>query len=290
MMKSNPDHILSVTDLNRRARQLLEIQFSMVWVRGEISNLSTPSSGHSYFTLKDNKAQIRCAMFKGNNSLLRFKPEHGMQIIARGRVSLYEGRGDYQLIIENMSVDGAGNLQIAFEQLKQKLADERLFDEEFKQALPAFPQHIGVITSPTGAVIRDILSVLKRRFPAIRVSIFPVPVQGEYAAPAIVHALALANQQADIDTLILARGGGSLEDLWAFNEEAVVRAVFASEIPVVSAVGHETDFTLCDFVADVRAPTPSVAAELQHCSPTIYANSPHSRNVALQRNACTYCT
>lgn len=256
------DHVLSVTELNRRARQLLEVHLSTIWVRGEISNLSMPSSGHWYFTLKDDKAQIRCAMFRGNNALLRFKPEHGMQVIARGRVSLYEGRGDYQLIAENLQVDGAGNLQIAFEQLKTKLEDERLFDDDFKQDLPTFPKHIGVITSPTGAAIRDILSVFKRRFPSIKISIFPVPVQGADAAPAIVKALQLANKQSDIEALILARGGGSLEDLWAFNEEVVARAVFASEIPVVSAVGHETDFTICDFVADVRAPTPSAAAEL----------------------------
>lgn len=256
------DNVLSVTELNRRARQLLEIHLATVWVRGEISNLSMPSSGHWYFTLKDDKAQIRCAMFRGNNALLRFKPEHGMQVIARGRVSLYEGRGDYQLIAENLQVDGAGNLQIAFEQLKAKLEDERLFDEDFKQELPTLPKHVAVITSPTGAVIRDILSVFQRRFPAIKISIFPVPVQGTDAAPAIVKALQLANKQTDIDALILARGGGSLEDLWAFNEEIVARAVFASEIPVVSAVGHETDFTICDFVADVRAPTPSAAAEL----------------------------
>lgn len=256
------DHVLSVTELNRRARQLLEIHLATIWVRGEISNLSMPSSGHWYFTLKDDKAQIRCAMFRGNNALLRFKPEHGMQVIARGRVSLYEGRGDYQLIAENLQVDGAGNLQIAFEQLKARLEDERLFDDDFKQDLPSFPKHIGVITSPTGAAIRDILSVFKRRFPSIRISIFPVPVQGTDAAPSIVKALQLANKQSDIEALILARGGGSLEDLWAFNEEIVARAVFASEIPVVSAVGHETDFTICDFVADVRAPTPSAAAEL----------------------------
>jgi exodeoxyribonuclease VII large subunit len=259
---SASDHILSVTELNRRARQLLEIHLANVWVRGEISNLSIPSSGHWYFTLKDEKAQIRCAMFRGNNALIRFKPENGMQLVVRGRVSLYEGRGDYQLIAENLQVDGAGNLQIAFEQLKAKLEDERLFGDEFKQGLPDFPKHIGVITSPTGAAIQDILSVFKRRFPGICISIFPVQVQGAEAAPAIVKALSAANTQRDIDALILARGGGSLEDLWAFNEESVARAVFASEIPVVSAVGHETDFTICDFVADVRAPTPSAAAEL----------------------------
>ncbi len=259
---SAADHILSVTELNRRARQLLEVHLATVWVRGEISNLATPSSGHWYFTLKDDRAQIRCAMFRGQNALLRFRPEHGMQVIARGRVSLYEGRGDYQLIVENLTVDGAGALQIAFEQLKARLQDEGLFSDEFKQELPALPRHVAVITSPTGAAIRDILSVFRRRFPAIQVSILPVPVQGTDAMPAIVRALQLANTCSDIDALILARGGGSLEDLWAFNEESVARAVFASEIPVVSAIGHETDFTICDFVADVRAPTPSAAAEL----------------------------
>jgi exodeoxyribonuclease VII large subunit len=259
---SAADHVLSVTELNRRARQLLEVHLATVWVRGEISNLATPSSGHWYFTLKDDRAQIRCAMFRGQNALLRFRPEHGMQVIARGRVSLYEGRGDYQLIVENLTVDGAGALQIAFEQLKARLEDEGLFSDEFKQELPALPHHVAVITSPTGAAIRDILSVFRRRFPAIQVSILPVPVQGTDAAPAIVRALQLANTCSDIDALILARGGGSLEDLWAFNEESVARAVFTSEIPVVSAIGHETDFTICDFVADVRAPTPSAAAEL----------------------------
>lgn len=259
---TNADHIFSVTELNRRARQLLETHLATVWVSGEISNLSTPSSGHWYFTLKDDKAQIRCAMFRGQNALLRFKPEHGMQVIARGRVSLYEGRGDYQLIVENLQADGAGNLQIAFEQLKNKLAAEGLFDEDFKQPLPDMPRHVGIITSPTGAAVRDIVSVFRRRFPAAKLSIFPVPVQGADAAPAIIRAIQLANTQPDIEALILARGGGSLEDLWAFNEESLARAIFASEIPIVSAVGHETDFTICDFVADVRAPTPSAAAEI----------------------------
>ena len=235
---TSAEHICSVTEINRRARQLLETHLATVWVSGEISNLSTPSSGHWYFTLKDEKAQIRCAMFRGHNALLRFKPEHGMQVIARGRVSLYEGRGDYQLIVENLQVAGAGNLQVAFEQLKNKLAAEGLFDEDFKQALPDMPRHVGIITSPTGAAVRDIVSVFKRRFPATKLSIFPVPVQGADAAPAIIRALQLANTQPDIEALIIARGGGSLEDLWAFNEESVARAVFASEIPIVSAVGH----------------------------------------------------
>ena len=256
------DHILSVTELNRRARQLLEVHLPTVWVRGEISNLSTPTSGHWYFTLKDEKAQVRCAMFRGHNALLRFRPEHGMQVIARGRISLYEGRGDYQLIAEHLTPDGAGNLQIAFEQLKTRLADEGLFDAIHKQALPDMPQHIGVITSPTGSVVRDIITTFRRRFPAIVLSILPVPVQGVEAAPAIVAALQRANRFPSINAIILARGGGSLEDLQAFNDESVARAIFASRLPVVSAVGHETDFTISDFVADVRAATPTAAAEL----------------------------
>ncbi len=259
---TSAEHIFNVTELNRRARQLLETHLATVWVRGEISNLAIPSSGHWYFTLKDDKAQIRCAMFRGQNALLRFKPEHGMQVIARGRVGLYEGRGDYQLVIENLQLEGAGNLQLAFEQLKSKLEAEGLFDEDFKQVLPDIPQHIAIITSPTGAAIQDIVSVFKRRFPAALLSIFPVPVQGADAAPAIVNAIQLANTQHDIEAIIIARGGGSLEDLWAFNEEIVARAIFSSEIPIVSAVGHETDFTICDFVAAVRAPTPSAAAEM----------------------------
>ncbi|MEZ5540273.1 MAG: exodeoxyribonuclease VII large subunit [Pseudomonadales bacterium] len=259
---TSTEHIFSVTELNRRARQLLETHLATVWVRGEISNLAIPSSGHWYFTLKDDKAQVRCAMFRGQNALLRFKPEHGMQVIARGRVGLYEGRGDYQLVVEGLQLEGAGNLQLAFEQLKSKLEAEGLFDEDFKQALPDIPQHIAIITSPTGAAIQDIVSVFKRRFPAALLSIFPVPVQGADAAPAIVKAIQLANTQHDIDVIIIARGGGSLEDLWAFNEEIVARAIFSSEIPIISAVGHETDFTIGDFVADARAPTPSAAAEM----------------------------
>jgi exodeoxyribonuclease VII large subunit len=253
--------ILTVTELNRRSRQLLEMHLNQVWVEGEISNLATPSSGHWYFTLKDDKAQIRCAMFRGANSRIRFRPQNGTQARVRARVSVYEPRGDYQLIVDHMEDAGLGALQQAFEALKKQLAQEGLFATEHKQALPAYPDTIGVITSPTGAAIRDILHVLERRYPLAEVILIPVAVQGKAAAGEIAAAIEKANQL-DMDVLIVGRGGGSLEDLWAFNEEIVARAIFASEIPVVSAVGHEIDFSIADFVADVRAPTPSAAAEI----------------------------
>ena len=254
--------VITVSDLNRRARQVLETHLNLLWVEGEISNLATPSSGHWYFTLKDANAQVRCAMFKNRNSGVRFKPEHGQQVLVRARVSLYEGRGDFQLIVEHMEEAGFGVLQRAFEALKNKLSKEGLFDQDYKQELPELPQHLAVITSPTGAAIRDVLSVLERRFPSIPVTIIPVAVQGEGAAAQIVAAIELANRLDRFDVILLTRGGGSLEDLWPFNEEIVARAIFASELPIVSAVGHEVDFTIADFVADARAPTPSAAAEL----------------------------
>ncbi len=256
--------IISVTDLNRSARRLLEGELGMVFVEGEISNFTRPSSGHWYLTLKDNTAQVRCAMFANRNRLVRFPPRNGMQVVLRGRVSLYEGRGEFQLIGEFMEEAGDGALRHAFDKLKAKLESEGLFATTAKQTLPAIPAHIGVITSPTGAAIRDVLHVLQRRFPAIPVSIIPVQVQGDDAARQIVAALDFANRYtaAPFDLLLLTRGGGSLEDLWSFNTEPVARAIFASRIPVVSAVGHETDFTIADFVADLRASTPSAAAEL----------------------------
>jgi exodeoxyribonuclease VII large subunit len=262
-----PDQVLSVAQLNRLARQLLEDCFPMIWVEGEISNLSRPSSGHWYFTLKDEQAQVRCAMFRNRNFRLRLQPADGTRVLVRGKLSLYENRGDYQLIAEDMQPAGAGLLALRFEQLKQKLQAEGLFDAARKRPLPALAQHIAVVTSATGAAIRDILSVLKRRCPAIRVTLIPVPVQGEQAPAAIAHAIALANRlaaagRADFDVILAGRGGGSLEDLWAFNDERVARAIAASRLPVVSAVGHEVDTTIADFVADVRAPTPSAAAEL----------------------------
>lgn len=253
--------VFSVSGLNRAVARLLEQEFAWVWVEGEISNLATPASGHIYFTLKDAGAQVRCAMFRGRNRELKFRPENGSQVVVRCKVSLYEARGDYQLIVDRMEQAGAGALQQKFEELKQKLAAEGLFSEAGKQSLPEVPACIGVITSRTGAAIRDVLSVIERRFPSVPVKLFPVPVQGEESAPAICHALELAQQYGACDVLLLVRGGGSLEDLWSFNEESVARAIFNCSIPVVSGVGHEVDITIADFVADHRAATPTAAAE-----------------------------
>ena len=254
--------IYTVTRLNAEVRALLEQSFATLWVEGELSNLARPRSGHIYFSLKDDGGQVRCAMFRQHNRRLGFEPTDGMQVLLQARVSLYAERGDYQLIVQGMEEAGAGALQRAFDALKRRLAAEGLFDADRKRELPVLPRRIGVITSPTGAAIRDILSVLERRFPSIPVLIYPVPVQGTEAAPAIVRALDRASEQADCDVLILSRGGGSLEDLWAFNEEVVARAIARCKIPVVSGVGHEVDFTIADFAADQRAPTPSAAAEL----------------------------
>jgi exodeoxyribonuclease VII large subunit len=253
--------VFSISRLNREARALLERGLGSVWLEGEISNLSRPGSGHWYFSLKDESAQVRCAMFRQRNLLVRFPVRDGAQVLARGRVSLYEARGEFQVVIEHLEEAGEGVLRRRFEQLKQKLAAEGLFDARHKQPLPRLPRRIGVITSPTGAAIRDILHILQRRFPAIPVLIYPVAVQGEAAPREIEQALRLASGRRDCDVLIVARGGGSLEDLWAFNDEAVARAIFDCPLPVVSGVGHEVDFTIADFVADERAPTPSGAAE-----------------------------
>ena len=254
--------IYSVSRLNQTARKLLEQGLARIWLEGELSNIARPSSGHLYFTLKDSKAQIRGAMFRSRNQLLRFKMEEGMQVVVRAKVSLYEPRGDYQLIAEYMEEAGDGVLQRAYEALKRKLETEGLFDPANKQPLPLLPKRIGVITSPSGAAVRDVLSVLKRRFPAIPVLVYPVPVQGKDAGREIAAMIKTASLRNECDVLVLTRGGGSLEDLWAFNEEVVARAIFDCHIPLVSAVGHEVDFTIADFVADQRAPTPSVAAEL----------------------------
>lgn len=253
--------VYSVSRLNRAAKLLLAEHFDVVWVEGEISNLAAPTSGHLYFTLKDSDAQVRCALFRPQARYLCFRPENGMQVLARAQVSLYEPRGDYQLVVESLEQAGDGALQRAFEALKKKLAAEGLFDQAHKRPIPRLPQCIGVVTSPTGAAVRDILSVLKRRFPAIPVIIFPVKVQGVDAKFEIAQAIQAADRLGLCDVLILARGGGSLEDLWAFNEEIVARAMHACQMPIVSAVGHEIDFTIADFVADLRAPTPSAAAE-----------------------------
>lgn len=248
--------------LNREARTLLERGLPTLWLEGEISNFSRPSSGHWYFSLKDEAAQLRCAMFRQKNLLARFTPKDGMHVLARGRVSLYEPRGDYQFIADHMEEAGEGVLRRRFELLKNKLAAEGLFDASRKRPLPRLPKRIGVVTSPTGAAIRDVLNILRRRFCTIPVLIYPVQVQGASAAGQIAATIRLASARAECDVLIVARGGGSLEDLWAFNEEVVARAIFDCRIPVVSGVGHEVDFTIADFVADVRAPTPSGAAEI----------------------------
>ncbi|MDV3239317.1 MAG: exodeoxyribonuclease VII large subunit [Gammaproteobacteria bacterium] len=273
MSNPTPDRdVYSVGRLNAEARALLEGAFPLIWVEGELSNVSRPASGHLYFTLKDSTAQVRCAMFRGNNRFLKFRPEDGRQVLVRANLSLYEARGDYQLIVQSMEEAGDGALQRAFEALKQKLAAAGLFDAAHKVELPTLPRRIGVVTSPTGAAIRDILSVLRRRFPAIPVLIYPVPVQGAGAGAEIAAAIRTADRRRDCDVLIVARGGGSLEDLWAFNEEVVARAIYDCGIPVVSGVGHEVDFTIADFVADRRAPTPSVAAEMVSPDQTEWLN------------------
>ena len=253
--------IYTVARLNGEARALLERGLGLVWLEGEVSNLARPTSGHWYFSLKDENAQVRCAMFRQRNRLVRFSVQEGAQVLAHARVSLYEPRGEFQLIIDHLEEAGEGLLRRRFENLKRQLAAEGLFDREHKRALPRMPRRIGVITSPTGAALRDILHVLARRFPAIPVLIYPVAVQGVAAAPEIVKALGLAAERAECDVLILARGGGSIEDLWAFNESAVARAIWNCRIPLICGVGHETDVTIADFVADERAPTPSGAAE-----------------------------
>ena len=263
----DPPQTLTVSQLNRQARTLLESHFDYVWVEGEVSNFAAPGSGHWYFSLKDGNAQVRCAMFRNRNQRVRFTPANGDAIRLRCRVSLYEGRGEFQLIVEHLEHAGAGALQVAFEKLKAKLLAEGLFNPENKKPLPESVSHLGVVTSPTGAAIHDILTVLQRRCPAIQVSILPVAVQGENAAGEIATAIDNANRwqqegKVRLDALIVGRGGGSLEDLWAFNEEVVARAIAASELPIVSAVGHEVDFTIADMAADHRAPTPSAAAEL----------------------------
>ena len=256
------EHIYTPSELNREVRMHIEMGFPRILLEAEISNLSKPASGHLYFTLKDNKAQIRCALFRSSASRLSIHPENGMKVLARGRISLYEPRGDFQLIVDSLRDAGEGLLRRQFEELKKKLEGEGLFDPTFKQPLPPYPLRIGVVTSPGGAAVRDILHVLARRWPVAKVRLYPVSVQGNEAPREILTALQAANEQNWAEILIVGRGGGSLEDLLAFNDEAVARAVFASGIPVISAVGHETDFSICDFVADLRAPTPSAAAEL----------------------------
>lgn len=262
MSPSQSPAIFTVSRLNQTVRSLLEREMGQVWITGEISNFSQPSSGHWYFTLKDDTAQVRGAMFRNSNRRVTFRPQHGQQVLVRASVTLYDPRGDYQIIVESMQPAGEGLLQQKYEQLKAALSAEGLFDQQFKQPLPSPATCIGVVTSKTGAALHDILHVLRRRDPSLPVVIYPTPVQGDDAPAQIVRAIELANARQECDVLIVGRGGGSLEDLWSFNDERVARAIFASAIPVVSAVGHETDVTIADFVADLRAPTPSAAAEM----------------------------
>ncbi len=255
-------HILTVTQLTHQIKNLLEGTFPDVWVEGEVSNLSIAGSGHAYFTLKDAQSQVRGVLFRSSLRFLKFTLQHGMTVICRGRVSVYEPRGEYQFLAEYVEPKGVGALQLAFEQLKAKLEQEGLFDAKGKKPIPLLPSRIGIITSPAGAAIHDILRVIRRRHPRMRILIYPVPVQGPEAAPRIIEAIRYFNKEQNADVIIAGRGGGSLEDLWAFNEESLARAIFASKIPVISAVGHETDYTIADFVSDLRAPTPSAAAEM----------------------------
>ncbi|CAH2466267.1 MULTISPECIES: exodeoxyribonuclease VII large subunit [Bacillus] len=255
---------LTVTALTRYIKTKIEYDphLQSVWLKGEISNFKYHSRGHMYFTLKDENARIAAVMFAGHNRNIKFRPENGMKVLVKGKISVYEASGSYQIYIQDMQPDGVGNLHLAYEQLKVRLEEEGLFSQVYKRPIPAYAKTIGVITSPTGAAIRDIITTIKRRYPIGNVIVFPVLVQGESAAPSIVQAIRTANEMGDIDVLIVGRGGGSIEELWAFNEEVVARAIFTSEIPIISAVGHETDFTIADFVADLRAPTPTAAAEL----------------------------
>ncbi|MAG76232.1 MAG: exodeoxyribonuclease VII large subunit [Colwelliaceae bacterium] len=255
-------HVLQVSELTRKVRYILESEINTIWLTGEISNFIAASSGHWYLSLKDSKSQVKCAMFKGNNRYTRIKPQNGQQVLVKAKVSLYEPRGDFQLIIEQMEDAGEGLLRQQYEALKAQLTKEGLFLQENKQALASSYQKVGVVTSPTGAAIKDIISVLKRRSPSTQVVIYPALVQGELAAQDIASSIEIANQRDEVDILIVGRGGGSLEDLWCFNDERVVRSIYYSRLPVISAVGHEIDTTLSDYAADVRAPTPSAAAEL----------------------------
>ncbi|EGR1218389.1 TPA: exodeoxyribonuclease VII large subunit [Vibrio parahaemolyticus] len=262
MLSKTNQNIFTVSRLNAEVRLLLENEMGIVWLVGEISNFSAPVSGHWYLTLKDSRAQVKCAMFRGNNRRVTFKPANGNQVLVKARLSLYEPRGDYQLIIESMQPEGDGRLQQEFEELKMKLAAEGLFAQTNKLPLPEHPKRVGIITSKTGAALYDILDVLKRRDPSLPVVIYPTMVQGDDAAIQIAQAIGRANSRNECDVLIVGRGGGSLEDLWCFNNELLARTIAASQIPIISAVGHEVDMTIADFVADVRAPTPSAAAEL----------------------------
>jgi exodeoxyribonuclease VII large subunit len=274
-MEHGAEHVYTPTELNREVRLHIEMGFPRLLLEAEVSNLSRPASGHQYFTLKDDKAQIRCALFRSAGSRMTTRLENGMKVLARGRISLYEPRGDFQMIVDNVQDAGEGALLRQFEELKKKLEAEGLFDSAHKQPLPAYPQRIGLITSPGGAAVRDMVDILGRRWPLARVRLYPVLVQGVSAANEIRAAVQEANRHSWAEVLIIGRGGGSLEDLVAFNDESVARTVFSSILPVVSAVGHETDFSICDFVADLRAPTPSAAAELVTPDQAVLSESFH---------------
>ncbi len=286
-MKNN-QNIYTVSRLNSEVRLLLESEMGIVWLVGEISNFSAPVSGHWYFSLKDARAQVKCAMFRGNNRRVTFKPENGNQVLVKARLSLYEPRGDYQLIVESMQPEGDGKLSQEFEKLKMELAAEGLFAQSLKKPLPQNPTRVGIVTSKTGAALYDILDVLKRRDPGLEVVIYPTMVQGESAAFEIAQAIGRANTRNECDVLIVGRGGGSLEDLWCFNHEVVARTIAASHIPVISAVGHEVDVTIADFVADVRAPTPSAAAELVSRDQSHKNQAIQARNIRLTNAVKSY--
>jgi len=283
MSPAGPLEILSVSQLNRQAKQLLESRFSPVWVEGEISNFKHHTSGHMYFVLKDDRSELAAVMFAALNVSLAFSPADGQKVLARGNLTLYEARGQYQLVVQNLYPSGAGELWLAFEALKERLQQEGLFDPARKQPLPAFPRRIGVVTSPTGAAIRDIMQVVGRRAPQVTLVVRPTLVQGEGAAADIAAAVAEFGAYSQVDLVLLARGGGSLEDLWPFNEEQVARAVAACPLPTMSAVGHETDITICDLVADVRAPTPSAAAEMAVPDREAYLQYLDERSAAMER-------
>lgn len=276
--------ILTVSELNRLANQVLTQSFPLFWVSGEVSNLTRAASGHWYFSLKDSSAQVRCVMFKGRNSYLDWTPKEGDKVEARCTVTLYEARGDFQLTVEFLQRAGLGALFEAFEKLKSKLQYEGLFDAAYKKALPAHPKKIGIVTSPDAAALRDVLTTLKRRMPSIPIVIYPTPVQGKGVAMQIADAIQLASERAECDVLIICRGGGSIEDLWQFNEEVVARAIAECSIPTISGIGHETDFTICDFVADIRAATPTAAAELATPSRESMLNALNQLKEQLSRN------
>ena len=275
--------VYTVSRLNQDVNTALEQQFGMLWVEGELSNFSRPGSGHYYFSLKDSRSQLRCAMFRGRNRYVQFKPEDGQKVLLRGKLGIYEARGDFQFIAEHMELAGTGALQLQFEQTKARLKEAGWFNLDLKKPIAQWPTAIGVVTSPTGAAIRDILNVLQRRYPGVSIIIYPTQVQGAAAAPQIRKSIELANRRNEVDTLIIARGGGSLEDLWAFNEESVAEAIFTSELPIISGVGHEVDYTITDMVADLRAPTPSAAAELAVPDQAVVLNQIRNLTNALQR-------